>query len=476
MAFVRGHLADSKVQLSSSNQTDNSRKLVDETVVSMSDHDDNHENATTSGSSSTATNTNSQGFTQFPKIKLSSVDDVSMDTLIDTLKGHSVFVTEDKSEFRNRVFYDIPYTEEGSYLNLLDEMEDKFTKEISKWTFICISGTYESGKSTLLKLLESVYQTETNPLFSPKSVSITTLNFAKPLKKSVAASFGLDFKKLQNLDEDSRSWLSDLRSPDALFWTGAILKSKYLNVEKDPTKLSERIKGIPQYSNYYKPISSTLFPVTPRKMVEYVANDMYKNMICQDFWIFSTLKKLYDYTLVNETKNNNKKRYIGIIGDTRFLNEVLRLFECGASVIYLHITRVHKPDHKATAKDIVLDLVHQLIQKTVQTKEKISDTAMEEEIELFYNTKAISTENRPSTIAWKPYFTYTKLLKRYHSLYRKTTVIDVKENGEDDITVNAIQNPNFISVNNVMNYDGNIQLMQNNAMGYINKMLEEKYQ
>jgi len=203
-------------------------------------------------------------------------------------------------------------------------------------------------------------------------VIIKDIAYADSLKKSVAEAFGFDYEKLKNTSPENRDWMMDYNSDESLFWTTGLLKSKYTGYKFDkmysdekrafqepakkehttPEQFEKSLFNIAKYQP--KMMNLNMVPVTPRKMVDYVANEMYREYMCDDFWVLSVINKLR----MEETRLRTKQlpMFLGtdinmkppipkkviafyILRDTRFLHEVRVPAYYGAKVIYIHIRR-----------------------------------------------------------------------------------------------------------------------------------------
>lgn len=122
------------------------------------------------------------------------------------------------------------------------------------------------------------------------------LSFSDILKDTIATSFSIDRNMLEGItDEDRR-----LRETKDEFWS---------------SKLAG--KGIFKYCSI----------ITPRILMRYIGTELYRNSICQDFWVICLMRNL-------DTIVENNPNAIIIIKDVRFPNEASEIIKRGGKIIH----------------------------------------------------------------------------------------------------------------------------------------------
>lgn len=111
----------------------------------------------------------------------------------------------------------------------------------------------------------------------------TKLSFSSVLKDVLSVLFGWDRELIEGLTEKSRLW----REQKDFWW-------------------SEKLK----------------FDVTPRKMLQMIGTDLFRNLFNKDIWIFALERKMKQYQNV-------------VITDCRFVSEIEMLENIGAKMVYV---------------------------------------------------------------------------------------------------------------------------------------------
>lgn len=191
---------------------------------------------------------------------------------------------------------------------------------------ICITGFEGSGKDTVASILEKEYQ-------------FKRLSFATNLKKALCAIFGWKYEDLEGLTKESREW----REQVDVFWAEEL--------------------GQPDF--------------TPRKALQYVGTNLFRNHLHPDIWIKSLKKEII------QTPGNI------VIVDGRFPNEIEAITKMGGYCV--RVTRdspawmIHYDALKEEVQTTHSTLCHQLDINDDQSDDNLSKYI----IDLLYTRHAV---------------------------------------------------------------------------------------
>lgn len=327
--------------------------------------------------------------------------------------------------------------DDATFFSLLQQRDENLREGLSNITFICLSGVVSAGKSTAQTIIDEIFQME-NMSREHDKIVVEEIHYADGLKKVIADAFGFPEEKLRNRSVQDREWMEDDSTDDSLFWTNAIIKSQYVghhyvskkkDTDQDTMTETEnqtiddadicnmspsqqyikKLKGIANEEEF--PISR--IPVTPRKMCEFVANNMFKKLLCDDFWIFSTIKKIVDKNC-GDTKEKNRKR-VYLVGDTRFLNEVMVPSLYGVNVVYIYIHReeAFKSVPLSDQIKLLIDKSMALDEQGLPTNHVMSPGVVRDYLKLYCSKHNINVKQMPTDVKWMPYWLSRRLLCDY---------------------------------------------------------------
>lgn len=153
---------------------------------------------------------------------------------------------------------------------------------------IALMGSKGSGKDTVAKYVKK-NNTDYDKVF--------VMSFADALKDAVSAIFNFRRDYLEGATKESRAW---------------------------------RETEIPYLSTVMKK------PITPRKLLQMIGTDILRKKLYNDIWIDSVLVKIREQEEVAKKKN---QKYLYVITDCRFKNEICKLIDIGHHVKFVEVDR-----------------------------------------------------------------------------------------------------------------------------------------
>lgn len=153
---------------------------------------------------------------------------------------------------------------------------------------IALMGSKGAGKNTVAEFVKD-YETKYDEVF--------TLSFADALKDAVSAIFNFRRDLLEGETKESREW---------------------------------REVEIPYLSDVMHRT------VTPRYLLQIIGTDILRKHLYDDIWVDSVLVKIHN---MEDVAKKTHKRYLYIITDCRFSNEIFKLSQSGNNVRYVEVDR-----------------------------------------------------------------------------------------------------------------------------------------
>ena len=153
---------------------------------------------------------------------------------------------------------------------------------------IALMGSKGAGKDTVAKFIKK---------HNKKYDKVIIMSFADSLKDAVSAIFNFRRDMLEGVTKESREWR-----------------------ETEIPYLSE-VMGR---------------PVTPRYLLQKIGTNILRKYLYNDLWVDSLLSKIHSH---EEQAAKLKKKYLYVITDCRFKNEVYKLIATGHKVKFVEIDR-----------------------------------------------------------------------------------------------------------------------------------------